>query len=55
MKRDTLNEQLYSIDTSFDEQMAKWMMSVSLRVHARVRERERAIRKSEGAERGGNV
>ena len=50
------NEQLYSINTSFDEQMATWMMSISSRVRARVREREeRAIRKSEGAERGGNV
>ena len=35
------NEQLYSINTSFDEQVAKWMMSVSSRVRTRVRERER--------------
>ena len=50
------NEQLYSINTSFDEQMAKWMMSVSSRVRARacecvcVRERERE-RERERSER----
>ena len=34
------NEQ-YNFNTSFDEQMAKWRMSVSSCVRARVRERER--------------
>ena len=45
------NKQLYSINTSFDEQMAKWMMSVSSRVRALVRERENDEKEWRGRKR----